>query len=82
MFNTNYEEIMYTVFAQPEAPRYFNNSIRALQNILAPLDKLDALVGSVNRMTTLQHVQSETTQAKDIANNAKLENEVLSNEFL
>ncbi len=79
MFNTNYEEIMYTVFTQPEAPRYFNNSIRALQNILAPLDKLDALVGSVNRMTTLQHVQSE---AKDIANNAKLENEVLSNEFL
>ncbi len=49
------EEVMCNVLTQVEAPDYFNNSMKALQNMLAPLDKLDALVGTVNSiMTTLQ----------------------------
>ncbi len=74
---------MCNVVTQVEAPDYFNNSIKALQNMLAPFDKLDALVGTVNSiMTTLQHVQSEATEAKNDAKKAQSENVVLSNKLL
>ncbi len=74
---------MYNVLTQAEAPDYFNNSMKALQNISAPLDKLDALVGTVNSiMITLQHVQSEATEAKNTAKKAQSEIVVLSNKHL
>ncbi len=73
------EEVMCNVLTQVEAPDYFN-SMKTLQYMLAPLNKLDALVGTFNSiMTTLQHVQSEATEAKNVANKAQSENVVLSN---
>ncbi len=57
--------------------------MKALQNMLAPLDKLDTLVGTVNSiMTTLQRVQSEATKAKNAAKKPQSDNFVLSNELL
>jgi ribA/ribD-fused uncharacterized protein len=67
---------------QPGAPDYFNDSMKVLQDMLSPLSKLDALIGTVNSlMGTLQHVQAEATEAKNLAQMVRTDNVLLNNEL-
>jgi ribA/ribD-fused uncharacterized protein len=67
---------------QPGAPGYFNDSMKALSTMLAPLSQLDALVSTVNSlMTSIEHAHGEAKEAKALASKSQAENKVLHQEL-